>query len=175
MRSPRVGHLGDGSLYLLWKNDGNCCALDTWIYAQRLSPDGLRLLGRPARLVKQDAGWEASVVEAPTLSKRDGAYVLLFSGNDYASDFYAVGYAMCDRPLGPCADAPENPILKAGCGATGPGHQAVFDVDDETWIAYHARPGQEGGDKRVLWLDKLLWEDGRPIVKGPTCGEQPVP
>ena len=165
----------DGGLYLLWKNDGNCCMKDTWIYAQRLSSDGLRRQGRPTRLLKQDAGWEANVVEAPTLWKRNDRYILFYSGNDYASDFYAVGYATCDGPLGPCTDAPENPILKAGCRATGPGHQAVVEVGDETWLVYHAWPGQAGSDKRVLWLDRLRWEDARPSVDGPTCAPQASP
>ncbi|HEX2774320.1 MAG TPA: glycoside hydrolase family 43 protein, partial [Micromonosporaceae bacterium] len=32
----------DGSLWLLWKNDGNAIGADTWLWSQRLSPDGLR-------------------------------------------------------------------------------------------------------------------------------------
>jgi beta-xylosidase len=165
----------DGSVYLLWKNDGNCCGLDTYIYSQRLSPDGLRLVGRPARLVQQDAAWEGPLVEAPTLWAEDGRYYLFFSGNVFDSDAYAVGYATCDGPLGPCEDAPENPILKSGCGASGPGHQTVIrDDDGETWLVYHAWPAS-GEEKRVVWVDPLDWEDGKPIVDGPTCEAQPAP
>ncbi|HVM17950.1 MAG TPA: glycoside hydrolase family 43 protein [Gaiellaceae bacterium] len=165
----------DGTPYLLWKNDGNCCALDTWIYAQRLSADGVELEGEPARLVKQDAGWEASVVEAPTLWRQDGRYYLFFSANAFDSDLYAVGYATCEAPLGPCEDAAGNPILKSACDASGPGHQAVVvDDDGETWLAYHAWPAA-GGDERVLWLDRLDWKDGAPVVSGPTCEAQPAP
>jgi beta-xylosidase len=166
----------DGSLYLLWKNDGNCCNLDTWIYAQRLSDDGRKLVGKPARLVKQDAPWEASVVEAPTLWREDGRYYLFFSGNAFDSDAYAVGYATCDGPIGPCEDAPENPILKSACDASGPGHQTVVrDDDGEAWLVYHAWPADGSIDGRILWIDPLVWEDGKPVVKGPTCGPQPVP
>ncbi len=167
----------DGKLYLLWKNDGNCCGLDTYIYAQRRSDDGTRLVGRAVRLVKQDAAWEANLVEAPTLWKQDERYYLFFSANVFDSDFYAVGYATCDAPLGPCKDAPENPILKSACAASGPGHQAIVrDDDGETWFLYHAWPaGAAGGDKRVLWIDRLEWEDGKPDVEGPTCGGQEAP
>lgn len=164
----------DGSLYLYWKNDGNCCGRDTWIYAQRLDPTGLDLKGSPVRLVKQDTGWEADVVEAPTMWRESGGYVLFFSGNAFESDFYAVGYATCQGPLGPCRDSPRNPILKTACRASGPGHQALIRVGDATWIAYHAWAGV-GREKRALWLDRLEWDDGRPTVRGPTCGEQPAP
>lgn len=165
----------DGSLYLLWKNDGNCCGEDTWIYSQPLSADGLRLMGKRVRLVKQDAGWEASVVEAPTLWKQDDRYVLFFSGNAFDSDLYAVGYATCVGPLGPCSDAPENPILKSACDASGPGHQAIVrHHGDETWLVYHAYPAA-GGDDRLLWIDRLGWEEGKPVVSGPTCAPQPSP
>ena len=37
----------DGTRYLLWKNDGNCCGKDTWLHLQPLSTDGLKLAGPP--------------------------------------------------------------------------------------------------------------------------------
>ena len=169
----------DGALYLLWKNDGNCCSMDTYIYAQRLSDDGLSLVGEPRRLVKQDRPWEGAVVEAPTLWKQDDRYYLFFSGNDFDSDLYAVGYATCDGPLGPCEDAPENPILKSRCAASGPGHQAVVrDDDEDTWLVYHAwhaNPKPAEIDETVVWLDRLDWEDAKPVVRGPTCRPQTAP
>ncbi|MBD0330021.1 MAG: family 43 glycosylhydrolase [Thermoleophilia bacterium] len=166
----------DGTLYLLWKNDGNCCGLDTYIYSQRLSPDGLELVGEPARLVKQDAPWEGPLVEAPTLWRQDGGYYLFFSANVFDSDAYSVGYATCESPSGPCRDAAENPILKSACDASGPGHQTVLrDDDGETWLVYHAWPANRAEQERELWIDPLAWEDGKPSVEGPTCEEQPGP
>ncbi|MEE6288198.1 glycoside hydrolase family 43 protein [Georgenia sp. MJ173] len=35
----------DGTRYLLWKNDGNCCSLDTWLYLAPLREDGSRWRG----------------------------------------------------------------------------------------------------------------------------------
>jgi beta-xylosidase len=164
----------DGRLYLVWKNDGNAIGHPTYIWSQRLSADGLRLVGRRTHIEKNDTVWEASVVEGPMLWKHDGRYYLFYSGNDYAGGAYAVGYAMCDSPLGPCKDAPENPILKSACNASGPGHNALIrDGDGQTWIVYHAWPRSH--DKRVLWIDRLGWKDGKPVVHGPTCGTQPAP
>ena len=42
--------------------------------------------------------------------KHADAYVMFFSANFYAGQEYAVGYATCQSPLGPCEDAPENPV-----------------------------------------------------------------
>lgn len=147
-----------------------------------MTPDGLGLVGEPTRLVRNDNAWEGRVVEAPTMLKHDDKYYLFFSGNDYAGPPYAVGYATCDSPVGPCEDAPENPILESKMDkpplVVGPGHQTVFQVGDQTWIAYHAwEVGSNGlrGGRRFMYLDKIDWKDGKPDVLGPTLVPQPVP
>jgi beta-xylosidase len=169
----------NGDLYLLWKNDGNCCGRRTFIWAQRMSRDGLRLVGRRVRLVGNDAAWEGAVVEAPTLWQERGRYYLFFSANAYNSANYAVGYATCAGPLGPCRPSPRNPILASACRAAGPGHQAIVrDRLGRTWIVYHAWPPDKIGTVtpgRVLWLDRLEWRRAGPVVRGPTCRSQPAP
>jgi beta-xylosidase len=169
----------DGRLYLLWKNDGNCCGKTTYIYVERLTKDGLALTGKRSRIEKNDADWELSTVEAPTMWKQHGKYFLFYSANVYNTEFYAVGYARCDGPTGPCKDAKENPILSSRCRAAGPGHQAlVRDRRGRTWIVYHAWPPKKIGDVvpgRVLWIDRLEWKHGKPVVHGPTCKPQPAP
>lgn len=173
----------DGTLYLYWKNDGNCCNIATYLYVQELSDDGLSLLGEPVRLVRNDRAWEGRVVEAPTMWLEDGNYTLFFSANNYGDMSYAVGYAVCQSAVGPCEDAPENPILASvtdgGEPVIGPGHQTIVaDDEGELWLAYHAwqvtSSGTRGGS-RYMWLDRLIWEDGAPRVLGPTTEPQPVP
>jgi beta-xylosidase len=164
----------DGTLYLLWKNDGNAIAAPTQIYVQRLSPDGLHLVGRRTTIERNDVTWESSVVEGPVLWKHDSRYFLFYSGNIYSGAGYAVGYARCASPFGPCKDAPENPILKTACEARGPGHNALIDDGaGRTWIVYHA--WDAAYSKRQLWIDRLDWKDGKPVVAGPTCNEQDAP
>ncbi len=173
----------DGSLYLYWKNDGNCCMMATWLYGQPLSDDGMTLLDEPVRLVRNDNLWEGPVVEAPTMWQREDAYYLFFSGNVYATEKYAVGYAVCETPLGPCEDAEENPILVSEMTerplVVGPGHQTVFmDEAGETWMYYHIWQVTSSGRltaNREVWLDRLLWEDGKPVVAGPTRDRQSAP
>ncbi len=167
-------------LYLYFKNDGNCCGRTTYIYVQELSPDGLQVTGQPTQLVSNDEYWEGHVIEAPTMFKHDGKYYLFYSGNDYGGADYAVGYATCQAPTGPCQDAPENPILKSHMDpplVIGPGHQALIQVGDQTWIVYHVWQAVAGGrgDSRLMWIDRVNWPDGKPHVEGPTTGPQPMP
>jgi len=169
----------DGALYLYWKNDGNAIGETTWLYGQRLTPDGLALEGERVRLLANTAPWHGRVVEAPQLVRHEGRYYLFYSANAYDTAEYAVGYATCDTPLGPCHDAPGNPILSSADGAAGPGHSyLVTTPSGQTWLLYHAWPPDAIGSVepgRVLWLDRVDWEDGKPIVRGPTAGPQPHP
>ncbi len=171
----------DGARYLLWKNDGNCCGIPTEIFIAPLSEDGLTLAGEPVKTgLGVDAGWERTLIEAPTLWLADGIYYLFFSANDYNSRNYAVGYATADNVLGPYTDSPDNPILTTRDPAAGPGHQSVVeDADGDLWMAYHAwdskRVGDFLGGRRALWLDELVLEDGRATVEGPDVGPQPAP
>jgi beta-xylosidase len=177
----------DGSLYLVWKNDGNCCGLPTRFTIQPLSADGLKLTGKPADLgVVNDEPWEGSVIEAPTLVLHDGTYYLFYSANGYDTEFYAVGYATSKILRGPYVDASENPILASSWGrpvssrARGPGHQSVIAADDgQLWMAYHAWDEEAVGygnfGQRSVWIDKLHLDGGRATVDGPTDQPQPVP
>jgi arabinan endo-1,5-alpha-L-arabinosidase len=163
----------DGARYLLWKNDGNACDLDTWIYIQRTSEDGLRLLGTPTRLIKQDQAWEGSLVEAPTLYKRDGRFYLFYSGNCYANATYGVGYAVADSLLGPYRKA-GGPILSShrwarGGPLIGPGGQdIVTGPDGAPWLAYHAWDARLR--YRALRMAPLVWRDDKPMVLAPELG-----
>ncbi|MDQ3880674.1 MAG: glycoside hydrolase family 43 protein [Chloroflexota bacterium] len=175
----------DGTLYLIWKNDGNCCGIDTEFWAQPLSGDGLTLTGEPTSLgVRDDEPWEGRVIEAPSLFFQGGTYYLFFSANSYAGAEYAVGYATSDTMLGPYTDAEENPILRTPedpdpRNALGPGGQSVVaDPDGDLWMVYHSwnfDPVTIELQGRSVWMDELTLEDGTATVAGPDSGPQPVP
>jgi len=174
--------LQDGDkLYLYWKNDGNCCAMGTYIYAQELAPDGLSLVGEPSQLMRNTEAWEGSVTEGPTMFKHEDKYYLFYSANNYAGVDYAVGYATCDSPTGPCTKATENPILKTSLQkppVIGPGGQTLLQLGSQTWIAYHVWEIASTGlktDRRFMWLDRVDWQDGKPVIKGPTTSPEPKP
>jgi len=165
--------LDGGRLYLYFKSDGNCCGKPTHIFGQALRPDGLAVVGEPVRLLTNGRTWEGKVIEAPTMVLREGKYVLLYSANDFGDGTYAAGYASCAGPVGPCEPVGDEPFLKTSKEAKlfGPGHQAVFQAGGQDYIAYHAwelKPDGKRGDRRFLYIDKLGWVDGRPVVQGTT-------
>jgi beta-xylosidase len=159
----------DGTRYLYWKNDGNAIGVDTWLYAQRLTPDGLRLTGERHRLFKQDLPWEGSLVEAPFMLLRDGKYHMFYSANAYDKADYAVGHAACDSAIGPCRKSGD-PILSTTDDAAGPGHNMVLQKDGRYWFVYHAwDPAAVGADPpgRTMWISELSWDGDTPVVRPP--------
>ena len=181
----------DGKLYLYYKSDGNAVGKKTYIWGQRLAESGLAVIGNPVPLIEDDKAWEWKLVEAPAMVRSPGGYQLFYSAAYYGWDpkerlsNYATGYATCAGPLGPCTDAPENPILhsfndrEAGC-LSGPGHPAVFNVGQRHFIAFHAWAATKGCrkdvDERYLYVAPLFWKDGKPQIgnslRAPQNGER---
>lgn len=180
----------DGTRYLLWKNDGNCCSRPVKIWIQELSEDGLSLVGEPIDVgIAADNLWEGSVIEAPTVWLSDDTYYLFYSANGYYGAAYAVGYATADTVTGPYTEADDNPVLHADTRdlnadpslvAAGPGHQTIIEDDQgDLWIIYHAwnrrAIGYDMGGDRTMWIDRLTLEDGRAQVDGPSSEPQQAP
>ncbi len=161
----------DGKRYLLWKNDGNCCGKDTWLFLAPLSEDGLRLTGTPRQLLKQTLAWEGPLVEAPTLWKHDGTYVLLYSANTYAGEHYAIGYATASSITGPYEKNSE-PLLSTESSNRkfiGPGGQDIIKgPDGKDWLLFH--DWDEAITYRAMNAVPLEWKDGKPVpvVDGPS-------
>lgn len=190
LRDERVGVIDphqfqdrDGTRYLYWKVDGNDLRPPepTTIHAQRLAADGLSLTGERTAVLRNDQPWEGTVVEGVQVVYRDGWYVLLYSGNSYNSERYAVGAARARSPLGPFEKRPQ-PILATSPRWIGPGHGSLVAVGDQTWYVYHAwQPGRvdRAGDPnhypRMLLIDRVEWRDGWPIVNRGTPSSGPMP
>jgi beta-xylosidase len=170
----------DGKLYLYYKSDGNRVGKGTAIWGQQLSNDGRKVMGAPVSLIIDDQPWEMKLVEAPAMVRAPtGTHQLFYSAAYYGWDAndrlspYATGYALCSGPLGPCKDAPENPILfslndkKLGC-ISGPGHPSLFRVGANTVIAFHAWAAngacRKAKDERHMYLAPVIWKDGKPQI-----------
>jgi GH43 family beta-xylosidase len=169
-----VSPFRDGNrLYLYYKNDGNCCGRPTWIFARELDSTGLATVGAAMQLgVSNDQPWEGRVIEAPTMFKRNGKYYLFYSANAYDKADYAVGYARCDGPLGPCKDASTQPLLKTPdqpVGWFGPGHQSLLQLKGRTVIAYHAWNVLPNGQRdrcRAMHIGEIKWSaTGEPSIE----------
>jgi beta-xylosidase len=172
----------DGTLYLYYKNDGNNPSVlkPSQIWVQRLTPDGLSLTGASRPLIGNTLKWEWRVVESPAMTRAgDGSYVLFFSANhfgwenDQRLSNYAIGYAVCQGPEGPCAKAPENPVLKSyygksrGC-LSGPGHQTVLETGGQQYLVFHAWSTTarclRAGQRRYMYVAPLTWNGATPVI-----------
>lgn len=176
---PDPVRAADGSPYLYWKNDGNCCGQSVRLWGQRLSPDGSKLVGTPVALLSNGKPWQGSLVEAPEMVVRPGSYTLFYSANDYASDRYGIGYAQCRGPLGPCVDQSDSSLIASNDFAAGPGHCFVLQsADGDWWMLYHAWPPSAIGSTdpgRLLWLEPVSWHGDTPSVHPSTVSPQPPP
>jgi beta-xylosidase len=169
----------DGTRYVLWKNDGNCCSLDTWIYLQKVSADGQTLMGQPSKLIQEDQPWEGKLVEAPVLWKHNGKYDLFYSANNYAGADYAIGYALADTITGPY-QKPAEPLVKTVPSDNGQpavigpgGEDIVVAKDGTTWMLYHS--WDPSISYREMNIDKLEWNGDKPVLRGPTVTPESLP
>ena len=157
----------DGTAYLLWKNDGNCCGVPTRIFSQALSEDGLTLTGPPAELLASDQPWEGSVIEAPAMVEHEGSYYLFYSGNAWNTSGYAIGYATCAGVQSPCVKPLGQPWLASSEGVAGPGGLELFRNGDELRAVFHGWAGPVGyddGGVRSLFTVGVGFVAGSPIT-----------
>jgi beta-xylosidase len=169
----------NGRLYLYWKNDGNCCGFEIWLWVQELSPDGRSLIGEPTQLIKMDQGWERPLIENPAMVQHEDTYFLFYSGNWWESHEYAIGYAICETVTGPCHKPLNKPWFEYNSEVMGPGGEAFFtDTEGNLWMAYHAWTGANVGytlGERSFRIDLVRFENGLPVTEGPTFTAQPLP
>lgn len=157
----------NGRHYILWKNDGNCCAQDTWLHLQQVTPNGLRRTGVETQLIKQNKPFEGNLVEAPTLWKHNGTYVLFYSANFFGNGSYVSSYATSSRLRGPYTKA-ASPLMTTDAFAgtvRGPGGQdIVVGPDGQERIVFHG--WNTGFTYRAMYSQRLDWQGSRPIVEG---------
>jgi arabinan endo-1,5-alpha-L-arabinosidase len=164
---PAVFTDDDGTRYLIWKNDGNCCSMDTWIQLTPLTPDGIQLAGPATKLFKQTEPWEGQLVEAPVLVKHGDSYLVFYSANDYSGENYAVGVASAPTIAGPYEKQPA-PVLSSESSPgryIGPGGQDILSTPDGDLIFFH------GWDELVMYRGMhslpLDWTGDVPSVRLP--------
>jgi beta-xylosidase len=171
--SPFVAY--DGTPYLLWKSDENSafCRKPPRIWVQRMSDDGIGLREGPASLLSMDRSWESPIIEGPSMMMRDGSYFLFYSANWYESAAYAIGYAICAGPTGPCRKATgDTPFFHSAGPVIGPGGQQFFDDQEgRPWMAYHAwsppSASYRDGGMRSLRLAPMAVVNGVPVLVDP--------
>jgi arabinan endo-1,5-alpha-L-arabinosidase len=134
------------------------------------------------------------LVEGAWIVRRDGYYYLFYSGDNCCGPnaHYAMLVARSRSATGPfetlaqATGAPNSVILERSGIWVAPGHNSVIeDEAGDHWVLYHAvdsrRPRTREGDdinsRRIMLLDRLVWQDGWPRVagQGPSTGPRPAP
>jgi beta-xylosidase len=165
-----------GERHLIWKEDGNSRGQPTVLWAQRLSEDGLKLVGKPTEILRNDAGWEGEVVEGPFVLKQADTFYLFYSGNGCCGSGcrYALGVARSKSLLGPWEKNPDNPILGGNSEWRCPGHGSIVSFDlGRYYLLYHAYNFTAAlPNGRQGMLDEVVFnEAGWPSIrerKGPS-------
>lgn len=169
----------DGSLYLLWKTrqgEGSQYLSKIWI--QRLDQNAMLEAGSQARvLLINDLPWEGRHVEAPTMLRHDGRYLLFYSAGASTETRYAVSFAASDNPLGPFEKHLGLPILKTGSFLKGPGHQSIVPAGPASYmIFYHTvhpeRRRYRGEPARYVERSYLCFQQQQPALSERPCGVQ---
>jgi xylan 1,4-beta-xylosidase len=168
-----------GVPYLIWKADGNDAEPDqpTAIFAQRLSEDGTKLLGKRQEILRNTAPWEKHVTEGSFIIRRGGWFYHFYSGNACCGRGcdYALGVARSRKLLGPWEKNPANPILNENERWQCPGHGSIVTTPDgRDFLLYHAyrKRADAFSIGREALLDEVKWNaNGWPSInegKGPS-------
>lgn len=177
---------------------------ESWIYGVEIKPDFSGIIGEPELLLQPplslsdpQSEWEDNSAKAGEgeairrwnegsfIFRHGDKYYMMYSCNYWRGQYYAVGYATSDNPLGPFIKARENPVLERNDNKGGEvyctGHNMVVRLKNgDMYCVYHGRTAETdsitGDSKRVAFIDKMeITPDGKLVVHGPTTDPQPLP
>ena len=156
----------DSTAYIFFVrfNDGNC------IWQAKLSDDFITPIAGTLRkcfAVSQD--WEnkmGRVNEGPNVIKYNRRYYLTYSGNDYRSQDYAVGYAYTNNiATGTWTKYTSNPILRRWDDLVGTGHHSLFyDKEGILRIVFHAHNSTESVQTRLMYIGTMQFRSGNLVM-----------
>lgn len=178
-----------GEKHLFWGSFSNAPTQGT--YAVKLADNGLSVpdLSQKVKIAAGD-------YEAVMIHKRGNYYYFFGSKGsccEGADSKYHVLVARSENLLGPYLDKEGNAITSRGNGTlflkgndriVGPGHNAQLIADDEgtDWFIYHGIDRDEGkvssgASRRMLMIDKVIWNNGWPEIAGgvPSTTPQKAP
>ena len=163
----------NGKKFLIWGSFHG-------LFLTELSADGKKPTGEKIQVAGDH-------LEAAYIYKKDGYYYLFGSAGtccEGANSTYKVLVGRSENLDGPYLDQEGNNLLDESAGTlvvggnasqngyAGPGHNAeiVTDSEGQDWLLYHGMSKEKpkldnGTNRRVLLLDKILWTNGWPIVE----------
>ncbi len=161
---PSIYIRSDGTPWLLWKSDGDCCNQPTYIFSQQLSPDGLSTVGPPHLLIGATQAWEGGLVEAPSMIREGSIYWLFYSANLWGTPNYSIGIAACSSVTGPCTKPLDRAWHTSTNSANGQGFggSEFFQTGSLIWMVHHGLVPGEAGNYAVrrLYVDLIVFPPG---------------
>ncbi|PZX58226.1 arabinan endo-1,5-alpha-L-arabinosidase [Algoriphagus ratkowskyi] len=175
----------DGKRYLMWGSFHG-------IFLTELTADGRKPTGEKVQVA-------GNHLEAPYVYEKDGYYYLFGSTGTCcagAKSSYRILVGRSEMLEGPYVDKYgksmrdyDSGTLVVGTNAStngyaGPGHNAeiVTDAEGQDWLLYHGMSKEKpklnnGTNRRVLLLDKIIWTSGWPSIacEEPSMSSQKSP
>jgi hypothetical protein len=129
---PDIFTNSSGNSWLIWKSDGNHIGQEpTSIWSVPLTTALTPVFTTPTSLLTANTqNWQSGIVEGPDMYETTtGTYTLFYAGSDEGASTYAIGWASCAGPSGPCTDESRTaPLLTTSPGMSGPGGPDVYSV-----------------------------------------------
>ena len=154
-----------GKKYLFWGSHHG-------IYGIRLRDDGLSILKGEDKVQIAGNGGEGTYIH-----KRNGYYYLFISTGTCCngpSSTYKVMVGRAKSLLGPYFDHQGRNMLESAGTVflqgndfvAGPGHNSEFITDDngDDWVLYHGYLREKPELNRILFLDKVYWDNDWPLI-----------
>ena len=144
--------------------DGNC------IWQAKLSDDFITpVSGTLRKCFAASQSWELKmgrVNEGPNIIKHNRRYYLTYSGNDYQSQDYAVGYATTTNIAnGTWTKNSNNPILRRWDDLVGTGHHSLFyDKEGLLRIVFHAHNSTEKIHDRLMYIGTMQFRSSNLVM-----------
>lgn len=184
----------DGQWFLFYSQDfltlNDEYRIGTGIVVDRML-DMFTLAGEPRVVIRPHADWQLfkaqrsmygavydwHTIEGAALRLHNGRYYCFYSGGAWEHDNYGVSYVVADNVLGPYSlpSASQQNLLRSVPGhLIGPGHNSftTSPAGDQEYIVYHA--WDPAMTARRMCIDQLNWDNGSPVINGPTWTPQPI-
>lgn len=156
----------DGKAYVFFVRftDGNC------IWQAELEDDYITpKVGTMRKCFAVSQPWESKmgrVNEGPNVIKVGRRYLLTYSGNDYRSQDYGVGFASTTNiATGTWGKYASNPILCRFDDLVGTGHHSLFyDKEGILRIVFHAHESKENVGTRLMYIGTVKASSNRLVM-----------
>jgi xylan 1,4-beta-xylosidase len=169
-----------GRIFAFWKNDGNGCGKETWIWMQEINETRTKLIGEKKKLFTASQPWENTLVEGACFFKKGDYYYSLYAvgGCCDANCNYKTGIARTkDLASGIWEKYEKNPIMVSNENWRCPGHGTVVETPDgRLFMLYHAFNkkydvfvGREGVIEELI-----VGEDGWPVLHNAIVANRPL-